>query len=376
MPKSDRSRKLSGTGLSGAVEATSDKGKRPAPSPRAQVRFWGVRGTCAVPGPRTVRFGGNTPCVEVRSATGALVILDAGTGIRALGQRLLHRDSDENSIARRPMGSRPASGDNAKSSEAAQLPEMDLFLSHRHSDHVVGLAHFSPLLEAACKLVVRSGDAGINTVGGTESPAKSLPAEKTAGFDGQPAATSQQDELSHFLTSLVRPPLFPNVEGLAARLEARDWPDSQPVSVGDLCVYRHPANHPGGAAVVRIDDSVGPLLAYAPDNELALDSQQPKHLLWLQSLKGFLKGVPLLIHDAMYTAQELPALRGWGHSSTEEAVQLALDCDNATLALFHHHPDRDDDAVEKLVETARKQIMMHRSHMQVLAASEGLTLPF
>lgn len=324
-----------------------------------------------------MRFGGNTPCVEVRSSTGALVILDAGTGIRSLGHHLAQRDSGEDLITRAPLRIQQSSRKKSISTiPTPELPPINLFLTHRHSDHVVGLAHFSPLLEGACSVLVRSGDAGLADHQGHETAASNaIQNVINAGSGTDVSVARHLRELADFLLALVRPPLFPEVAGLTSRLEAAHWSENEPVSIGDLRVYRHPANHPGGAAIVRINDASGPLVAYAPDNELALDNKQPHHAEWLRSLKAFLKGVPLLVHDAMYTAQELPALRGWGHSSTDEAVQLALDCECSTLALFHHHPDRDDDSVERLVEKARKQVLAHRSKLLVFAASEGLILP-
>lgn len=287
------------------------------PAPRARVRFWGTRGTCASPGPRTVRYGGNTPCVEVRGSGGPALVLDAGTGIRALGQHM----------QRSPL-----------SDEAIHL-----FLTHRHADHVIGLPHFAPLHARTRSMHVWCGDCA-------------------------------EDSLPSFLATLVSPPLFPAVDGLVGQLLAHDWPEGKAVPVGEFLVHRFGAHHPGEAAIIRVDDASGPVMAYAPDNELAYADQTTTHIEWLAALREFLHGVPLLVHDATYTDDELPSHVGWGHSTTTEAVRLAVECGVGTLALFHHHPDRDDDAIERIVESARVQGTEAGSSVRVLAAWEGLSL--
>lgn len=283
---------------------------------RARLRFWGTRGTCASPGPQTVRYGGNTPCVEVRGAHDELLILDAGTGIRALGAQL--------------TASRHAA-------------DVHLFLSHRHSDHVLGLAHFAPLFTACCPVHVYCGNGDHASL---------------------PALTG----------TLLSPPLFPYVEGVGNRLTfaTGDWSAAYPV--GTLRVHRHAAQHPGEAAVFRVDDARGPLLAYAPDNELAYHDAPPALRSWRASLTHYLRDVPVLVHDATYTHDELPRHRGWGHSSGLEATRLAIECGATTLALFHHHPDRDDASVDRLLDQCRQFVAREGVALEVLAASEALTV--
>lgn len=311
-------------------DSTSPPSSSTEDGPRARVRFWGTRGTCASPGPRTVRYGGNTPCVEVRANGGPTLVLDAGTGIRALGQHLQSR------LKATPVPDMPAPN------PGPHDQAIHLFLTHRHADHVMGLPHFAPLHTRSRSVHVRCGDG--------DCPS-----------------------LTQFVSSLVSPPLFPYVDGLAGQLLVHEWPTGD-VSVGTFRVHRFNANHPGGAAIIRIDDANGPIVAYAPDNELALHSTQTEHLEWLAGLRHFLNGVPLLVHDAMYRQDELAHHAGWGHSSDMEAVQLAVDCGVQTLALFHHHPDRDDDAIERIVDEARHHLLEQKSSLRTLAAWEGLTL--
>lgn len=286
-------------------------------APRVHIRFWGTRGTCPAPGPRTVRYGGNTPCVEVRTGDGPIVVFDAGSGIRALGQQLMAAGEAQHAI--------------------------HVFLTHRHMDHVLGLAHFVPLF------------------------GRERPIQLSCG-DGEHASVPA------FVSSLVTPPMFPSVDGLARAIEISDWPAGDRIDVGALHVTRTGARHPGDAAVFVLHDAHGPLMAYAPDNELAYAHPDPTATAWRHRLADALRGVPVLVHDAMYLASELPQHADWGHSSSEEAVRFALECDAGTLVLFHHHPDRDDEAIERMVEAARAQVAAAGGSLRVLAAWEGLGL--
>lgn len=284
--------------------------------PRFRIRFWGTRGTCPSPGPRTVRYGGNTPCVELRAADDGLLILDAGTGIRALGAQLMS-DGDDRTA--------------------------HIFLSHRHSDHVLGLSHFAPLITQTRAIEICCGD-------------------------GETAS------LQPFVDALLSPPMFPYVDGIRSRLDVCDWDLSSAREVGTSHVHRFAARHPGEAAVLRIDDAHGPAVAYAPDNELAYADESEAAEAWRVKLTAFLRDVPVLVHDATYLDSELLKHVGWGHSSSLEATRLAIDCGAGMLVLFHHHPDRDDDTVERMVEESRAMATAAGSALRVLAAWEGLAV--
>jgi len=263
-----------------------------------------------------VRYGGNTPCVEVRAADDGLLILDAGTGLRALGMQLM------------------SDGDGRTA---------HIFLSHRHSDHVLGLSHFAPLISQTREVLICCGD-------------------------GETAS------LQSFVDALLSPPMFPYVDGIRSRLGVCDWEHSAARHVGTSRVHRFAAQHPGEAAVLRIDDAQGPAVAYAPDNELAFADQSEAATAWRSRLTSFLRDVPVLVHDATYLDEELPTRVGWGHSSSLEATRLAIECGAGMLVLFPHHPDRDDDAVERMVEESRAMAMRAGSALRVLAAWEGLAL--
>ncbi len=282
-----------------------------------RVRCWGARGTCPSPGPHTVRYGGHTACLEVRANDGTLIVLDAGTGIRGLGKHL------------------QTSGD----TDAAHL-----FLTHRHGDHVIGLPHFAPLFRGDRALFIACGNADATTT-------------------------------RALVDTLLSPPLFPAVTGAPERLLVRGFTNGTPSDLANGCVvHRFDAQHPGGAAIFRVDGTRGPALAFAPDNELDYERQDPAHVAWRTSLAKALRDVPMLVHDATYTDDELRTHQGWGHSSALEATRFAMECNAGMLVLFHHHPDRADEALDLLVQECRDVAGRAGSSLRVLAAWEGLDL--
>lgn len=146
-----------------------------------------------------------------------------------------------------------------------------------------------------------------------------------------------------------------------------------PVGKG-VFVHRIDARHNGGAAIFRIEDAAGPAIAFAPDNELSYASTDPAVLQWRQGVIESLRNIPLLLHDAMYQDSEVARYVGWGHSSAEEATQLAVECNAQRLVLFHHHPDRTDNEIDDLVWTCRSLAHRAGSRLQIDAAYEGMTL--
>lgn len=287
-----------------------------------------MRGTCPIPGPTTLRYGGNTSCAEVHLANGTQVIFDAGTGLRVLGVERWPA---------RSAGVQSALGESLR-------PVVAILLTHRHGDHVMGLAHFVP--HVAASHTVRIACPNVS-------------------------ATA----LQAFVEQQLSAPLLPPIEGLtdAYDVDAFCEEGSFPFYVlGDHCVvHALPAHHPGGAAVLRLDDAQGPVLAYAPDNELALWNDTPALVAWRSSLREALQGIPVMVHDATYTDEELAAHRGWGHSSAEEATRFAMSCGAGTLLLTHHHPDRDDASVDAMVERCRAMAAEAGTGLRVAGAFEG-----
>jgi phosphoribosyl 1,2-cyclic phosphodiesterase len=285
---------------------------------RYTVTFWGTRGSIPTPGPNTARYGGNTPCVAVEGSGGQLVILDAGTGIRALGLVLVERQNG--------------------------AVNAEILLSHAHWDHIQGLPHFKPFF---------------------------APGNAVRIWGSRQGTTS----LEAILRQQMDPAVFPvPLEALSAKLTVQQV-EAGEFTVGAFRVRAMKLRHPGTTLGFRLTPTAGgPSIAYVTDNELGPGGHYAIPASWRRDLVAFLENAELLIHDAMYTPQELEQHRGWGHSTFEEAVALAADAGVGRLALFHHEPEHDDVTVDELLAAARRQAKACGGPAEVLAAQEGMTL--
>jgi len=289
-----------------------------------RLRFWGTRGSIPSPGPATVRYGGNTPSIEVRTPSGSLVLLDAGTGIRELGRALIARANGA-----------PITG--------------DIYLTHAHWDHIQGFPFFAPAFQRGNRF----------TIWGTKSLAASI-------------RRVVRDQMS--------PVVFPVAfEELAATFDFRELIDEQHVSDG-FDVRAFSVRHPGGALGYRFtsrnadntDD--GSAFVYISDNELRDRDASPSADRWRSKLVEFIRGARVLIHDATYTEDEYETHRGWGHSTYGDAVALALECRVETLVLFHHSPDRSDDELDARLTECRAACAQSGRTLRIIAAAEGMEL--
>ncbi|HZD78850.1 MAG TPA: MBL fold metallo-hydrolase [Actinomycetota bacterium] len=275
------------------------------------MRIWGCRGSLATPGPQTVRYGGNTSCIEVRLSDDSLVILDAGTGIRPLGLAL--------------DGPRPR--------------RIDLLLTHLHLDHLEGLGFFPPLWDPQTEL----------HIWGPPSPLESL-----------------QERIAVYLS----PPLFPvHLSDVPSRPIFHDAPEDE-VQIGSATVLSQPIIHSGPTVGYRIEDG-GSVLAYLTDHEPAhgadLRSTAPE---WISGF-AIARGADLLIHDCQYTEAEYPAHVGWGHSSLGHVADFARIAKARHLLLFHHDPVRTDDELEVMLARVRELV---GNDIEVDLAREGMEL--
>jgi phosphoribosyl 1,2-cyclic phosphodiesterase len=284
------------------------------------VRFWGTRGSIPSPGPSTVRYGGNTPCVEVRTEEGWLVILDAGTGIRDLGRSLLDR-----------ADGKPVEG--------------DIFLTHAHWDHIQGIPFFAPLF--------RKGNHF--TIWGSKS---------------------LQTSIDRVVRDQMSPVVFPvTFEELQARIDFQELAEEQRAGRG-YEVVAFQVRHPGGALGYRFTEGNADVggLVYVSDNELSPNAKYDDQPGWRERLVSFARGAKVLVHDTMFTAQEYDAFVGWGHSTHEDAVELALQAGVQQLVLFHHRPERTDDEVDRCVANCRAMVASRGARLDVVAAAEGMSL--
>jgi phosphoribosyl 1,2-cyclic phosphodiesterase len=290
-----------------------------------RLRFWGTRGSIPAPGPHTVRYGGNTPCVEVRTHTNALVVLDAGTGIRDLGHSLV---SELN-------GAAGNGGIRA-----------DIFLTHAHWDHIQGIPFFAPIFQAGNKFRIR-------------------------------ASSSLDPAIDQVLREQMAPVVFPVAfDELRSQVEfgAIGGGDHQ---VGDgYEVSAFAVQHPGGALGYRFSsrsDGAGAFV-YISDNELGSTEMYGSRPTWRNELIEFIRGAAVLVHDATYTAEEYERHRGWGHSTAEESVALAIDAKVDRLVLFHHKPERSDSDIDTCVTACRALVERRGARLDVTAAAEGMTM--
>ena len=267
-----------------------------------------------------MRYGGNTPCLELRTSEGWLIILDAGTGIRDLGRSLLERENGG-----------PVAG--------------DIFLTHAHWDHIQGIPFFAPLFRKGNRF----------TIWGSKS---------------------LQTSIDRVVRDQMSPVVFPvSFEELQARIDFQELAEERRTGNG-YEVSAIAVRHPGGALGYRFStgNAVGGALVYVSDNELSTQARYDDPPEWRRKLVEFTRGASVLVHDTMYTTEEYASFVGWGHSTHEQAVELALEAEVGRLVLFHHRPERSDEEVDRCLEGCRAMVARRGGRLEVVAAAEGLTL--
>jgi len=296
-----------------------------------RLRFWGVRGSIPTPGESTVRYGGNTPCTEIRLGNDELIILDAGTGIRKLGDQLMAR---------------------------GQSVHATVLITHPHWDHIQGFPFFKPAFVSGNTLVIV----------GTERPEK---------------------KLSEIVSDQMNRIYFPvQLNELKATLTFRPVKDEQNLDVYGAKVRTMYVNHPGFTVAYRIEFN-GKTLVYISDNEpydrgaaaslenfedLVKDKFEETNGDPNQRVFEFCRDADLLIHDATYTPEEYVDRVGWGHSHYLFALRVAAEAGVRKLCLFHHDPNHSDNDVDKIVKACRNEIKRMGYSFECFAAEENLEL--
>ncbi len=275
-----------------------------------EITFYGVRGStpCACDG--TKGYGGNTSCVLVRLDGDRPIILDLGTGLRYLGERLAKELGEE-------------------SFDGTAL------VSHLHWDHIQGIPFFKPLMNPEATLEI----IGPRQEGGS---------------------------LQRAVESFVSPPLFPvDVDQLPGTLSFREAVN-ETFSIGSAAITAAEVEHCGTTNGYRIQNGTGSV-AYLSDHQAPKDGS----LEVPSSVVDLCRGVDVLIHDAQYDNEEFAARSDWGHSTIDYAVAVAVASEAKRLVLFHHDPSHSDAWVDDAVVHARE---LAGDAVEVLAASEGMSL--
>jgi phosphoribosyl 1,2-cyclic phosphodiesterase len=277
-----------------------------------RVRVWGCRGSVAAPGADTVRYGGNTSCVEVRLSSGHALVLDAGTGMRPLGV-LMQQDM--------PV-------------------ELHILLTHLHLDHLQGLGFFRPLFSPGLEIHIWG-------------------------------PTSPVQHLSERIAMYLSPPLFPvRLEDLPSHLVFHDASE-EPVRIGSATIRAAKVTHQGPTVGYRIEEA-GRTLVYLPDHEPSLGGDL--HTVPSQWMSGhdIARGADVLMHDAQYRDHEYGAHVGWGHSGVAATMAFARKADVDKVILFHHDPYHTDGELEDLLVEARGK--WPGAEDRVSLACEGMTI--
>lgn len=260
-----------------------------------QVKIWGARGSLATPDPQMSRYGGNTACVEVRGAGGTVLVLDAGTGIRPLGNTL------------------------------GQIrPRIDILLTHLHMDHIQGLGFFAPIFNPEMEIHIWG-----------------------------PASTTLN--LLARITRYLSPPLFPiRINELPGAIILHEVPCAE-FDIGEFHIQTMLVCHPGPTVGYRLSENYphGPTLTYLPDHEPALGVKKfPASPDWTSGY-ALAANADLLIHDTQYTHAQYAANHiGWGHSSLTDAFKFGALAQVKQLVTFHYDPAHNDETVDQMIAAA------------------------
>jgi phosphoribosyl 1,2-cyclic phosphodiesterase len=295
-----------------------------------KLKFWGTRGSIPTPGKETVRYGGNTPCVELRLPNGELVIFDAGTGIRGLGDALA---KEGNSI------------------------KAHLLISHPHWDHLQGFPFFKPAFISGNEITI---------IG----------------------AQSKEVTLRRMIANLMDKAHLPiQLDELTARI------DFHPIKEGSTKIHDGVlrscfVNHPYSTLGYRIDVA-GQSVVYISDNEpfdreiaASVKNVDKATLEKYRKTKGdpnqrifdFAYGADVLIHDSTYTPEEYVKHVGWGHSDYLFSLRVANESHVQRLVLFHHEQTHSDEQIDQILEICRREIKLKKYTFECVAAAEGMVV--
>lgn len=281
-----------------------------------KIKVWGCRGSIVAPGNTTLRYGGNTTCLEIRTKAGEVIIVDAGSGVRNLGKALL---------------------------QEKDVTRMRFFFTHSHWDHLLGFPFFRPSYFSRFSIDFCSG----------------------------PHA---EDSIKKYLTHQMEVPYFPvEFNLLKANLNFRcERPHREQGNclLNGFEVCPVPLSHPNGGFGYKFIEE-GKTFVFLTDNELGFHHDGG---LSLEQYTEFCREADLLIHDAQYTDEEYRVTRGWGHSTFAHATDLAVEAGVKSFGIFHHDPDHTDEDIDKQTELCRERIKNRGSTVTCFATADGMEI--
>jgi len=275
------------------------------------IRCWGSRGQIPVSGPEYNKYGGDTTCLEIRTKSGDLIIIDAGSGIRHLGTLLLEQ----------------------------KPKKINLIFTHLHLDHILGLPFFGPVYVRQTSLTIY----------------------------GCPFTISSFQEALH---GMMQAPYFPvDINSLPCKMRYKDI-HYQSFTIGSVRIKPIALNHPNGGLGFRLEED-GAVFVFLTDNELGYDlpGAQP-----FETYRDFCKGADLLIHDAEFDKEEYERFKAWGHSCYTDAIELAIKAEAKRLGLFHINNKRTDRQVDSMVRDSCRIIRRRGASVACMAIGRAFEL--
>lgn len=257
------------------------------------IRCWGARGSIPVSGPQFNRYGGDTTCMELRTDD-SVIIIDAGSGIRRLGNRLVKE----------------------------HCREMTMLFTHTHWDHILGFPFFKPIYREDVRIILHG-------------------------------CTAKQGNIEKLLSQTMQPPHYPvSYNALAARIDyIPECACKRDISINGVSVRTIPLNHPNLGLGFRFE-LAGRVFVFLTDNELR--HPHPGGAAYSDYV-DFCQGADLLVHDAEYLPEEYETTAQWGHSPYTDALRLAVDAGVKRFGLFHHNQDHGDDVIDSMVDDCRRR---------------------
>ena len=275
------------------------------------IRCWGARGSIPVSGPEYLKYGGDTTCLEIRTADDAIIIVDAGSGIRRLGNRLL----------------------------AEGRFEYSMVFTHSHWDHILGFPFFKPIYRK---------EAFIHMCG----------------------CPFNEESVKEMIAKVMSSPNFPvDYNNVRAQISYQESCQSS-FAVRSLTIDPIRASHPNSGIGYKFSEH-GKTFVFLTDNELT--HRHPGGLDFADYVR-FAAGADLLFHDSEFTEEEYRTKKGWGHSTYRAALQLALDAGVKKFGLFHHNQERTDEALDEIADNCRKIVAGRGSSLECFAVREGMEI--